>query len=326
MAIRITRRHLVMAAPVVASTGLMATPALAAYPDRTVKLVVPFSTGGVTDIIARVIAPPLSDALKQPVIVLNKPGAGGIIGYEYSARAKPDGYTILVGALSMLITQAIYKNLPYSTEDSFAAIGEIAEFDFLVVVNAKSPIKSISELIAYCKANPEKSTYASAAPIIWLATELFAQKTGLNLTRVAYKGSSGANLAVVSGEVLFTITNIPAIVGQIKSGTVRVLATAGRHRIAAFPDVPTLAEAGVPDVSVASWAGLLAPAGTAAAIIAKLNAALGHALTLPEVKERFAKLDLSTVGGSSAHMQAAIKKEDALWKEVARKAGISMKL
>lgn len=327
MAIGFTRRRFVTTAPIAASAGLIAGPALAAdYPTGTVRLVVPFTTGGVNDLVARVIAPPLGKILKQPVIVENKPGAGGIVGYGYAARARPDGYTLLVGSLSMIITESIYKNLPYEIEKSFVPISEMAEFTFLLVVDSKSPIKSVHDLIAYCKTHPEKAIYSSGAPIIWLATELFAQKTGLKLTRVAYKGAGGANLSVVSGEVLFTMTGIPAILGQVKSGAVRVLATTGKQRIASFPDVPTLAESGVPDVSATSWAGLLAPAGTSPAIVAKLNTAMRQVLTLPEVKEHFAKLTFNPAGGSTADLRKLIAQDVTLWKSVAQKAGISLTL
>lgn len=327
MAFNITRRNLVAAVPVAASAIFAAAPAWADdYPSRTIRLIVPYTTGGLIDLNARILAPHLSELLKQTVIVENKPGAGSIIGTQYVARSAPNGYTLLVGGIGGLVTEAIYSNLPFSFERDLVPISEIILSPNFVFVKGDSPIKSVHDLVAYCKANPNKATYATAAPIFWLLTELFAQKTGLTLTRVPYKGSGGADLAITSGEVLFAINSIAPMVGQVKSGAVRVLATTGSERLPAFPDVPTLAEAGVPGISVIDWTGLWAPAGTPPAIISRLNKVVGQILAMKDVQDHFSKLNLIPHSDSSADFKNTIGEEIKLWKDVARKTGINMKL
>lgn len=321
---RFTRRN-VLALPVASALG--GVPALAAsYPSRTIRLVVTFSTGGGNDIIARVIAPPLAKILKQSVIVENKPGAGGIIGYQYVARAKPDGYTILVGPLGMVIGEAIYQNLPFDVSKDFAPITEMVSFPFFVVVKGDSPIKTVHDLVAYAKAHPDKANFAAAAPVFWLTSELLAQKTGMKVTRVPYKGSGAMILAVSSGEVLFAIPDAAPVIGQAHSGAIRILATTAPKRVPDFPDVPTLAEAGVPGVDVLGWTGLWAPAHTPPAIIETIYKATRQVLSMPDVKDRMHKLSLVTSGTSPAEFGTEATSQLGLWKKVAKEAHVSLKL
>ncbi|HWE78439.1 MAG TPA: tripartite tricarboxylate transporter substrate binding protein [Pseudolabrys sp.] len=323
MSARITRRHALMAIPAaaLASRAVRA----AGYPDRTVTMVVPYSPGGGTDIAARLVASALEKVLKQTVVVVNKPGAGSIIGVEYVSHAAPDGYTLLFTAGDgMVMDPAMYKSLPYDTNRDFLPITDVVTFPLFVIVKGDSPIKSIQELVAYVKAHPDKANYASSSSVFWLASELFAQQAGLKATRVQYKGAGNMVSAVMSGEVLFAIPSPPPVVGQAKAGTVRILATTAPHRLPGFPDVPTMAEAGVPGVTVVDWSGMWAPVGTSREIVATLNKAVRQVLAMPEFAEKTARINVTPAGASEADFKTLITSELARWKGVAEKAHISL--
>ena len=323
MPARITRRHALMAVPAAALAGRAAF--AADYPNRTITLIVPYSPGGGTDIAARLVAPELEKVLKQTVVVVNKPGAGSIIGVEYVAHAAPDGYTLLFTAGDgMVMDPGMYKNLPYDTNRDFLPISDIVTFPLFVIVKGDSPIKSIQELIAAIKAHPDKANYASASSVFWLASELFAQQAKLNVTRVQYKGAGNMVTAVMTGEVLFAIPSPPPVVGQAKAGTIRILATTAPHRLPDFPDVPTMAEAGVPGVTVVDWSGLWAPAGTPPEIIDTLNKATRQMLAQPEFAEKTKPLIVTPAGASVADFKKLITSELSMWKGVAEKAHISL--
>jgi tripartite-type tricarboxylate transporter receptor subunit TctC len=302
--------------------------ALAAdYPDRPISLIVPYSPGGGTDTAARLIAPGLAEALKQSVVVVNKPGAGSIIGAEYVAHAAPDGYTLLFNPSDgMVMDPAIYQNLPYNTVTDFAPIADIFSYPLFVIVKGDSPIKSIHDLIDYAKAHPAEANYASAASVFWLASELFAQQANVTLTRVPYQGAGDMVLAVVSGQVLFSIPSPPPVIGQARAGNIRILATTAPERLPNFPDVPTMAEAGVPGISVVDWSAIWAPANTPATVIGTVNKAVRQVLASPEVQTKAAQLTLSIAGNSADAIKQKMTSELALWKDVAEKAHISMKL
>ncbi|MGH6676797.1 MAG: Bug family tripartite tricarboxylate transporter substrate binding protein [Xanthobacteraceae bacterium] len=325
MSVRITRRKALMAAPAIVLASKTAF--AASYPNRTISLIIPYSPGGGTDITARLAAPELSKVLDETVVVVNKPGAGAIIGIEYVSHATPDGYTLLVTAADgMVMNPAIYKNLPYDTHRNFEPITDIVTTPLFVVVKGDSPIKSVHDLIAYIKENPSKATYASASSVFWLTTELFAQQTGTHPTRVPYKGAGGMVLAVTSAEVLFAIPAAPPVVGQARAGTLRILATTAPHRLPDFPDVPTLAEAGVPGVAVEGEIGIWAPAKTPPDIIATLNKAVRKVLAMPELQAKMKKLNLTAAGDSVEDFKKLINSELATWKKVAQKAHISLAL
>ncbi len=323
MPARITRRHALMA---ISAAALVSRAARAAgYPDRTITMIVPYSPGGGTDIAARLVASELQKILKQTVVVVNKPGAGSIIGVEYVAHAAPDGYTLLFTAGdSMVMDPAMYKSLPYDTNRDFLPITDVVTFPLFVIVKGDSPIKTIKDLVAYIKAHPDKANYASSSSVFWLASELFAQQAGLNATRVQYKGAGNMVSAVLTGEVLFAIPSPPPVVGQAKAGAVRILATTAPHRLPAFPDVPTMAEAGVPGVTVVDWSGMWAPAGTSPEIVATLNKAVRQVLAMPEFAEKTAGIKVTPAGASEADFKKLITSELAMWKGVAEKAHISL--
>jgi tripartite-type tricarboxylate transporter receptor subunit TctC len=325
MSASITRRvALSLSAAMLASGGR----ALAAdYPSRTITLIVPYSPGGGTDIAARLVAPGLSDVLKQSVVVVNKPGAGSIIGVDYVAKAAPDGYTLLFTASDgMVMDPAIYQNLPYDTVRDFAPITDIVTFPLFVIVKGDSPIKTLQDLVADIKAHPEKANYASSSSVFWLASELFAQQAGLQPTRVPYKGAGDMVLAVVSGQVLFAMPSPPPVIGQARSGNIRILATTAPQRLPDFPDVPTMAEAGVPGVSVVDWSGMWAPVNTPPAVIAILNKAIRQVLATPDLQAKAKQLNLGVAGDSVDATKQKMTSELSLWKGVAEKAHISMKL
>ncbi len=325
MSALLTRRTMLsLSAAVLADRGR----ALAAdYPDRPISLIVPYSPGGGTDTAARLIAPGLAEALKQSVVVVNKPGAGSIIGAEYVAHAAPDGYTLLFNPSDgMVMDPAIYQNLPYNTVTDFAPIADIFSYPLFVIVKGDSPIKSIHDLIDYAKAHPAEANYASAASVFWLASELFAQQANVTLTHVPYQGAGDMVLAVVSGQVLFSIPSPPPVIGQARAGNIRILATTAPERLPNFPDVPTMAEAGVPGISVVDWSAIWAPANTPATVIGTVNKAVRQVLASPEVQTKAAQLTLSIAGNSADAIKQKMTSELALWKDVAEKAHISMKL
>jgi tripartite-type tricarboxylate transporter receptor subunit TctC len=322
----ISRRRFVATAPFVAGAALVSPSALAAaYPDRAIKLIAPFAPGGIVDIVARALAPTLSATLNQSVVVINKAGAAGIIGDEYVARSAPDGYTLLVtGSGALIMGAAIYQNLPFDVAKDFAPVSQLVTGTNVIVVRANSPINTIHDLIAYCKAHPDKATYASVASVDWLFSSLLARKTGLTLTRVPYKSTAQGNLAVASGQVLFAVP--PATVVMHEAIGVKVLATIAPHRDPGFPKAPTLVEAGVSGASTNTWIGLFAPAKTPPAVIAKLNSSVNRALKQPKAKELFARVDLTPAGDATEIFRREVMDGLAFWSKVAKEAKISIKL
>src|ERR1700724_22194 len=216
----------------------------AKYPTRPVHIVVGFTAGGGNDIIARVYGQKLSESLGQPVIIENKPGGGAIVATEYVTKSAPDGYTLQVGASGMAINPAVYAKLPYDSVRDFVAISELASFPLILIVNPSSPIKSVAELVAYAKANPDKANYASSSASFQLVTQLFKQKTGAPMQAIPYKGANDSVMAVISGQVTAAIADAGPALSQVKGGQVRALAVAAPARTEDLPDVPTLKEAG----------------------------------------------------------------------------------
>src|SRR6185503_296821 len=274
-----------IALALLAGTALAQDP----YPGKPIRILVGYAAGGGNDIIVRVMQPELQKGLGQPVIVDNKPGAQGIIAAELAARAAPDGYTLMMGPSGpMTINPATYSKLPYSPTRDFSPISMICSFPLLVTVDAKLPINNVKELIAYAKANPGKSNYASSAGIFQIATEMFKQRTGTSIEMIPYKSSGESVQAVIGGQVMMTIVDPPPATPAIKSGTLRALAVTSGARHPSWPEVPTLIEAGVPDMEVPVWTAFFAPAKTPPQIIARLQKEVARVVQTPEVKERFA--------------------------------------
>jgi len=293
------------------------------YPGKPVRILVGYAAGGGNDIIVRVMQPEMQKGLGQPVIVENKPGAQGIIAAELAARSAPDGYTIMMGPSGpMTINPATYSKLPYSPTRDFAPISMICEFPLLVTVDAKLPVNSVRELIAYAKANPGKSNYASSAGIFQITTEMFKQRTGTAIEMIPYKSSGESVQAVLGGQVMMTIVDPPPATGALKAGTLRALAVTSGKRHPSWPELPTLIEAGVPDMEVPVWTAFFAPAKTPPAIVARLQQEVARVVQTQEVRDRFAAMGLDPVGGSSEDLGRRMARDIEKWTAVAKAANI----
>ena len=304
--------------------AVLALPAAAQdYPTKPIRIVVGYSAGGGNDIIVRVMVNELARGLGQPVIVENKPGAQSIIAAEFVAKSPPDGYTLLMGPSGpMTINPATYSKLPYSPTRDFAPISMLCSFPLIVTVNPALNINSIKQLIDYAKANPGKANYASSAGIFQIATEMFKQRTGAPFEMIPYKGSGESVQAVIAGQVTITIVDPPPSTGPLKAGTVRGLAVTSARRHPSWPDLPTMAEAGVPDMEVPVWTAFFAPAKTPPAIVARLQKETARAVQSAEVRERFAGMGLDPVGGSSEDLGRQVERDIAKWTAVAKAANI----
>jgi tripartite-type tricarboxylate transporter receptor subunit TctC len=293
------------------------------YPSRAIHIIVGFAAGGGNDIIARIFGQKLSESLGQPVIVENKPGGGAIVATEYVAKSAPDGYTLLMSASGISINPAVYAKLPYDAVRDFVAVSELGSFPLIMVVNASSPIKTVAELVAYAKANPDKMNYASSSASFQLVTELFKQKTGAPMQVIPYKSANESVLAVISGQVTTTIADAGPVVSQVKAGTVRALAVAAPKRMEDLPDVPTLKEAGA-DVDAVLWSGIFVPKATPPAIVSKLESELMRIAKLPDVIARLKPLGIEAIGNSSDEFAKILAADLARWSEVARASNIKI--
>ena len=299
--------------------------ATAAYPNRIVKLVVGFAAGGGNDIIARIISQKLEERLGQPVIIENKPGAGGSLAALAVRAAPPDGYTLLVGASgAMGIIPAISVRPPYTTLKDFVPICNLVSFPLILSVYTEHPAKSLPELVAWMKANPDKSNYATSSPAFTLATELFKLRSGAPATAIPYKSSGEMVLAVIAQQAVFTIADPLPTTTQVKSGQVRALAVTSDTRLPELPDVPTMAEGGVAGANVGLWSGVFAPAGTPPAIVHRLETELRGIMQMAEVKEKFRALATPTVGSTAAEFAQLIDTETKMWAEVGRAANVKL--
>jgi len=310
--------------PLIALLSLLAGFAAAQdYPGKPVRIIVGYAAGGGNDIIVRVMQPEMQKGLGQPVIIENKPGAQSIIAAELVAKSAPDGYTILMGPSGpMTINPATYSKLPYDPQRDFAPISMICEFPLLVTVDAKLPIRNVKELIEFAKANPGKANYASSAGIFQITTEMFNQRTGSKFVMIPYKSSGESVQALISGNVALTIVDPPPATGPLKAGSIRALAVTSSKRHPSWPDLPTMAEAGVPDMEVPVWTAFFAPAGTPPAIVARLQKEIARVVQTAEVRERFAQMGLDPVGGSSEELGSRVRRDIAKWSAVAKAANI----
>jgi tripartite-type tricarboxylate transporter receptor subunit TctC len=293
------------------------------FPSKPIHIIVGFAAGGGNDIIVRVLAPKMSEGLGQPVIIENRPGAQNIIAAEYVAKSAPDGYTLLMGPSgAMTMNPAIYSKLPYSPLKDFIPISMIGDFPLLLVVNSSLPVKSVRELIDYAKANPSAVNYSASAAPFQLAAELFNQKTGTKFAYIPYKSSGDSVGAVMSGQVTITITDPPPVIGPIKGGKVRALAVTSSKRDAAWPEVPTLAEAGGPDVEIRLFTGFHAPAGTPRTVVDRLRGEVARVVKLPEIRERLDQMSIVPSGNTPEEFGAIIARDIDKWTAVAKAANI----
>ncbi len=296
----------------------------AQYPNKPIKMVVPFPAGGTTDILARAVAADLQKTLGQPVVVENKAGAGGNIGSDSVAKSPPDGYTLLMGTVGThAINVALYPKMPYDAVKDFVPISLVAGVPNVLVAAPGFPVNSVKDLIDLAKKSPDKTTFASSGngTSIHLSGELFKQLAGVQMTHVPYKGSSAALPDVMSGQVNVMFDNAPSVMPQIKGGKLKAIAVTSSVRSPALPNVPTIAEAGLPGYEASSWFGVLAPAGTPKDIVDKLSQTIAKAVQSPEFKERLAAQGAEGVGNTSEQFAAHIKTEIDKWAKVVRASG-----
>jgi tripartite-type tricarboxylate transporter receptor subunit TctC len=303
--------------------GVCAVAVAASYPARSITLVVPFPAGGPAGVAADIVAPQLGERLEQKVIIENRSGANGIIGSEFVAQAPPDGYTLLLTTNSHVIHPATYATLPFDTEKAFAPVSLLVASQYLLVVNPSLQIETVEELIAYGKDHPGGLTYASGGlgGPTQMAFELFRLTAGIKAQQIAYDGGAAALLAVANGEAQVLMAPILAAVPMVKDGRLRALAVSGRHPDPAVPELPTISET-LPGFSALSWYGILAPAGTPAAVIARLNTELDRIVHEPQIEKRFADIGGEAVGGPPSTLASLIHDEIARWRRVAKEAGI----
>ena len=316
---RITRTIVALALAMLAS-GAHAQ----AWPAKPIKWVVPFAPGGTTDILARTIGDKLAIALGQPVIIENKPGAGGGVGADYTAKAPADGYTIMGGTISThAINASLYKSLPYDPVKDFAPITLIARVPNMLVVNPDVPAKNVAELIALMKASPAKYTFASSGngTSQHLSGELFKTIAGVEMQHIPYKGSPPALQDVVGGQVTMTFDNITTAWPLAKGGKLRALAVTTAKRSSVAPEVPTLAESGLAGYEVGSWQGVFAPAGTPPEIVKRLNAEIVKIIRMPDVNEKLTALGAEPVGNTPEEFGALVRAEVGKWADVVKKSG-----
>jgi tripartite-type tricarboxylate transporter receptor subunit TctC len=302
------------------STAALAQP----YPTKPIRLVVPYPPGGTTDIVARSIGKGMQEALGQPVIIENKPGAGGNIGMDFVAKSAPDGYTLAVTSVSTLaIGASLYSKLPYDVTRDLAPISQIAAVPNVLVVNPSVPANSVRELISYAKANPGKLRFGSAGSgtTVHLSGELFKYMTGIDMQHVPYKGAAPAMVDLLGGRVDLMFDFLSSSLTQIKGNKLKALGVTGPKRSPLLPDVPTIAEAGVPGYEVYAAFGVLAAAGTPPAIIAKLNSVIVKLVNSVEMRELLAKQGADPIGDSPEQFATSLKREVEKWATVVKASG-----
>ena len=293
------------------------------YPDRPVKMVVPFAPGGATDIIARTVAQKLSERVGQPVVIENRPGAGTTVGNAEVAKAKPDGYTLLFAPTPFVISQVVYPSLPYDPNKDFAPVALLATSPFILVVNANVQARTVAELVAAAKAKPGAMTFCSAGngTVPHLSGELFKLRAGVDIVHVPYKGGGPAITDLVGGQVDMMFATPIEVAQHVQSGKLRVLGATSLTRLAAYPDVPTLSETGYPGFEVASFFGVLAPAGTPREIVAKLAGDLAWVMEQPDVRERFASQSAVANVQDSASFARFLDAEREKWAGIVKRSG-----
>jgi tripartite-type tricarboxylate transporter receptor subunit TctC len=303
--------------------GLSGPAVAQTFPDKPIKLITPFPPGGPVDVMARFVAQQLSTRVGQ-VIVDNRPGAGGTIGAKFAASATPDGYTLLLGSSTTLAAaNALYKNPGYDPIKSFEPIVLISSVPFALAVSPSLPVKTVAELVAYAKAHPGKLNYgAPTGALPHLTAEMFKMFAGIDIVHIPYKGAANAITDMLSGQIDLAFEPTSVLIPHIEDGKVRGLATTGKTRSAQLPDLPTMIESGYPDFVSVSWSGLVAPAGTPAAIVGKLNAALNDSLNAADIKATLAKLGADPRGGSPQDFAALIAEETPRWAAVVKAAGV----
>jgi tripartite-type tricarboxylate transporter receptor subunit TctC len=293
------------------------------YPSKPVRIVVPFPPGGAVDIVGRTLGERLAATLGQTFVVDNRPGAGGIVGSEMVARAAPDGYTLLAVSSAHATNPTLFPKIPYNTERDFAPVSLVASSSYILVTHPSMPVRNVRELIAFAKGRPGQLDYSGGAiaSLPHLSGELFNLLAGIKMNYVAYKGSAQVTTAVLGGEVPLMFSNMLAIMPFVQSGRFRALGVTGVKRVPSAPEVPTIAEAGLPGYEVTGWYGLIAPAATPREIVARLSTQTAVAMRAPEVARRFSSEGADPVGSTPEAFAEVIARDTAKWAKVIKASG-----
>jgi tripartite-type tricarboxylate transporter receptor subunit TctC len=313
-------KAMLLAASIVVSTAAAAQ----GYPDRPVKIIVPLAAGGGVDIVTRAVAAKLSEQLKQPFVVENRPGAFTNIGSEAAAKSPPDGYTLLMASPANTVNGSLFAKMPYDTLRDFVPVSLIANAPLVMVVPPELPVKTVQELVAMAKASPGKLSYASSGngSSQHLAGEFLRTATDIDVIHVSYKGGSPALVDLLGGRITFMFNNTLEVLPHIQGGKLRAIAVTSAKRTPVLPDVPTVAASGYPGFEVAVWYGLLAPTGTPRDVVARLNAEIVRALQTPELQARFREMGAEIVASSPEQFGAFLKADTDKWAKVIKSAGI----
>lgn len=306
--------------------GSMCTAFAQGYPNKPVKLIVPFAPGGFTDVVARIVGQRLSTAMGQQFVIENKAGAGSIIGTDFVAKSAPDGYTLVMVSTTHVISPWIYKNMPYDPIKSFIAVSKLVDSPYVLLVNPKIKANNVQEFIAMAKAAPDTIHYASSGngSSQHLMGGLFVAMTGAKLQHVPYRGSSGAATDLVAGVVESSFAGVPNALAQVPQGRLKALAVTTAKRIPQLPDVPTMQEAGVPGYEASVWLALLAPAGTPHDIVTRLNAEVAKAMSSPETKKSLYDAGVAVATSTPEAMSDYMVQEMARWGKVVKETGIKL--
>ncbi|HPU52702.1 MAG TPA: tripartite tricarboxylate transporter substrate binding protein [Burkholderiaceae bacterium] len=320
-------RQFLRAASLALGLALTASHAMAqSWPTRPISLVVPFPPGGTTDVLARALGERLAKSLGQPVVIENKPGAGATLGADYVAKAKADGYTLLMGAVHHTIATSVYKKLPYDFQKDFAPISTVAVVPNVLVVNAATPAKDVAELVALAKAQPGKSTYGSNGngTAQHLIGTQFQNLTGTELIHIPYKGSGPLATDLLGGQITMSFDPVTPVLPHIRSGRLRALAITTARRSPALPDVPTLEEAGLKGFNIGTWFGVLAPAATPREVVSRLSAEIVKVIESPDFRKRMDEIGAGPVGNSPEQMAAQIRDETDKFARLVKEAKVTI--
>ena len=323
---RLASRRRVLQACVLA-LGCSAAAAMAqAWPAKPISLVVPFPPGGTTDVLARALGERLSQSLGQPVIVESKPGAGATLGADYVAKAKPDGYTLLVGAVHHTIATSVYKKLPYDFQKDLAPVTTVALVPNVLVVNATTPVKTVDELVALAKSQPGRLAFGSNGngTAQHLIGTQFQNSTGTQILHIPYKGSGPLATDLLGGQISMSFDTLTPVLQHVRSGKLRALAVTTGQRSSALPEVPTLDEAGLAGFDIGTWFGVLAPAATPKDIVSRLNAEMVKVIHSPEFRKRMAEIGAEPIGNTSEQMAAQIRNETDKFAKLVKEAKVTI--
>lgn len=305
----------------------MAVAALAQgnYPSKNIHIIVANAAGGGTDYLARLIGQKLSERVGQSVIIENKPGANSMLAAQAVIKSPPDGHTLLMGSIGMLtVNPAVVANLSYDTQRDFAPISIMAQFPLILTVNSSAPIRSVAELVAYAKANPDKANAGASGPIFQVVQKLFELRTGSKFQYIAYRANSEAMISLMRGDILMSLSDTGPATGPIQDGRVRPLAVTSKRRLPSYPNVPTMAEAGIKDMEVEFWQGLVAPAATPQAIIKRLEREAIEIAKLPDFRDKLSAHEMFPVGSTAEEFAALIARELKQWADVAKQGNIKI--